>query len=220
MRRKLILFGVAEVAQIAKYYFDIDSNYRPVCFTVDAPYIKESSFEGLPVVPFQEITKEFGTEDHHMFVALSYGQMNKLRAMKYAEAKACGYKIVNYVSSKCTYLSQHKPGENCFIFEDTTVQPFVKIGNNVTIWSGAYIGHHSVVEDHNFIGAHAGIAGHCYIESYCFLGTNSTINHKIKVASETLVGAGAVIAKNTEFQSVWAPTRSIMLDKKSDYFKL
>ena len=151
MKRKLIIFGSGDIGQIAKYYFEIDSDYEPVCFTLDGAYIKETTFEGLPVIPFDEVNEHYSPVDHDIFIALSYSQMNKLRAAKYNESKAKGYSIASYISSKCTYLSQFKPGENAFIFEDNTIQPYVRIGNNVTIWSGNHIGHHSVIEDHNFI---------------------------------------------------------------------
>lgn len=220
MKRKLIIFGTGDIGQIAKYYFDIDSPYEPACFTLDAAYLKESTFEGLPVVAFENIVKEFPPQIHDVFVALSYSEMNKLRAAKYLAAKEMGYSVATYVSSKCTYLSQYHPGENCFIFEDNTIQPFVRIGNNVTIWSGNHIGHHSIIEDHNFVSSHVVISGHCHIEPYCFLGVNSTLAHKVRLASETLLGAGAIITKNTEFQSVWVPAKSIKLEKKSSHFKL
>jgi sugar O-acyltransferase (sialic acid O-acetyltransferase NeuD family) len=220
MKRKLIIFGSSDIAQIAKYYFEVESGYDPVCFTLDGAYIKEELFEGLPVVPFEELTSKYSTAEHSIFIALSYAQMNKLRAEKYLEAKAKGYQVASYISSRCSYLSQYKPGENSFIFEDNTIQPFVHIGNNVTLWSGNHIGHHSRIDDHNFISSHVVVSGHCHIESYCFLGVNSTIAHNVRLGSETLVGAGAVITKDTEFQSVYTPAKSIKLDKKSSQFKL
>lgn len=220
MKRKLIIFGSGDIGQIAKYYFDIDSDYEPVCFTLDREFIKESTFENLPVVPFDEINQQYAPTEHDLFIALSYSQMNKLRAAKYNEGKNKGYNIASYISSKCTYLSQFKPGENAFIFEDNTIQPFVKIGHNVTIWSGNHIGHHSIIDDHNFISSHVVISGHCHIESFCFLGVNTTIAHQMQIASETLLGAGAVITKNTEIEGVYVPAKTIKIDKKSTHFKL
>ena len=220
MAKKLIIFGTGDIGQIAKYYFDIDSDYEPVCFTLDGAYIKETTFEGLPVVPFDEINERYSPIDHHLFIALSYSQMNKLRATKFEEAKSKGYSIASYISSKCTYLSQFKPGENAFIFEDNTIQPFVKIGNNVTIWSGNHIGHHSVIEDHNFISSHVVISGHCHIESFTFLGVNATLAHKVRIASGTLLGAGAIITKDTEPEGVYVPAKTTKLEKKSSHFKL
>jgi sugar O-acyltransferase (sialic acid O-acetyltransferase NeuD family) len=217
---KLIIFGNGDIAQIAKYYFQIDSPHQVVAFTLDKNYIKENTFEGLPVVPFEDIEKQYPPSEFQMFIAIAYGEMNKLRERKFYEAKLKGYHLVSYISSKCTYLSPYKCGENCFIFEDNTIQPFVQIKDNVTIWSGNHIGHHSIIHSHNFISSHVVISGHCEIESNCFLGVNSTIAHYVKIAKGTLIGAGAIITKNTEPDSVYVPAKSVKLDKKSFEFKL
>jgi sugar O-acyltransferase (sialic acid O-acetyltransferase NeuD family) len=217
---KLIIFGNGDIAQIAKYYFQIDSPHQVVAFTLDKNYIKENTFEGLPIVPFEDIEKQYPPSEFQMFIAIAYGEMNKLRERKFYEAKQKGYHLVSYISSKCTYLSPYKCGENCFIFEDNTIQPFVQIKDNVTIWSGNHIGHHSIIHSHNFISSHVVISGHCEIESNCFLGVNSTIAHYVKIAKGTLIGAGAIITKNTEPDSVYVPAKSVKLDKKSFEFKL
>ena len=196
-KEKIIIFGTGDIAQIANYYFEIDSSYQVVAFTVDKSYCKNSSYEGKPLVAFEDLATLYPPAEYKLFIALSYAQMNKLRETKYNEAKSKGYTLVSYVSSKCTYLSQFNCGDNCFIFEDNTIQPFVKIGNNVTLWSGNHIGHHSVLQSHNFISSHVVISGHCTIASNCFIGVNATIGHQVTVATETLVGAGSIITKNT-----------------------
>ena len=217
---KIIIFGTGDIAQIANYYFKIDTDHEVVAFTVNKAYLNEKEFEGLPVVPFEEINKLYPPEEYKMFIALSYSKMNKIREAKYHEAKAMGYELVSYISSKCSYLSQYQPGDNCFIFEDNTIQPFVKIGNNVTLWSGNHIGHHSEIDDHNFISSHVVISGHCKIESNCFVGVNSTLAHKVHLAKETLVGAGAIITKDTIEKGVYVPAKSILIDRKSDEITL
>jgi sugar O-acyltransferase (sialic acid O-acetyltransferase NeuD family) len=155
-----------------------------------------------------------------MHIALSYAQMNRLRSEKYDIATAKGYTLPSYVSPNCSYMSQFAPGDNCFIFEDNTIQPYVRIGNNVILWSGNHIGHHSIIEDHNFISSHVVVSGHCHIESFCFLGVNSTLAHTVRIAEGTLLGAGAIITKDTEPNSVYVPARSVKLEKTSDQFKL
>ena len=216
----LVLFGTGDVAQLAHYYFSSDTDFKVVAFTVDGDYIKDEKFDGLPVVPFEEITKSHPPASHQMHIALSYGRMNRLRSEKYDVAGAKGYTMPSYISPKCTYLSQFQPGDNCFIFEDNTIQPFVRIGSNVILWSGNHIGHHSVIEDHNFISSHVVVSGHCHIESFCFLGVNSTLAHTVRIAEGTLLGAGVVISKDTEPNGVYVPARSVKLEKTSDQFKL
>jgi sugar O-acyltransferase (sialic acid O-acetyltransferase NeuD family) len=217
---KLIIFGIGDIAQIAKYYFDIDTEHEVIAFTVDKNYLTVSTFEGKPVVPFEQITELYPSTDHKMFIALSYASLNKVREEKYNEAKQKGYELVSYISSKCSYLSQYACGDNCFIFEDNTIQPFVKIGNNVTLWSGNHIGHHSVLEDHLFISSHVVVSGHCKISSNTFIGVNSSIGHQVTIASENIIGAGSIITKSTEIGDVYVPARSVKLDKKSNQIKL
>ncbi len=213
--KKVIVFGTGDIAQLAKYYFDIDSSYEVVAFTVDRDFCIQSTFENLPLIPFDEISNQYSPKDFEMFIALSYAQMNNLRQTKFLAAKKMGYKIASYISSKCSYLSQFPPGENAFILEDNTVQPYVKIADNVTLWSGNHIGHHSTIQSHNFISSHVVISGHCTIESNCFLGVNATIGHQVTITKGTLLGAGSVITKSTEEDSIYVPSKTIMLDKKS-----
>ena len=218
--KKLVLFGTGDIAQIAKDYFNDDSEFEVVAFTVDAAYRDGDSYEALPVVDFESVEETYPPESHHMFIALSYAQMNKLREEKYHAAKAKGYTLATYISSKCSYLSKYPCGDNCFIFEDNTVQPYVQMGSNVFLWSGNHIGHHSVIESHNFVSSHVVISGHCTIKSHCFLGVNATLAHQVTIAEETLLGAGVVISKDTEAKGVYVAARPTKISKTSDQIKL
>jgi len=217
MRNKaLIIFGTGDIAQIANYYFKTDSDRQVHAFTVDSDYLESNTFEGKPVVPFEEVHKIYPPDSFDMFIALSYSKMNKIREGKYDQAKKLGYDLVYYVSSRSTYLSQFPCGNNCFILEDNTIQPYVKIGNNVTLWSGNHIGHHSVIGDHNFISSHVVISGHCEIKSNCFIGVNATIHNNVTMSQENVIGAGAIISKNTESKAVYLPAPSSKIARRSD----
>ena len=220
MKKGLVIFGYGDIAQIANYYFERDTDHEVVAFCLDRDYITEPEFDGKPVVAFEDIETLYPAGEFDLFLALSYTNMNRLREQKFGEAKEKGYSLVSYVSPDCTYRSQFEVGENCFIFEDNTIQPFVKIGNNVTLWSGNHIGHHSEIHDHNFVSSHVVISGHCTIESNCFLGVNATIAHQVTITSGGLIGAGAVIAKNTELNGVYVAPHTVKIEKTSDQIKL
>lgn len=143
MTKPLVIFGSGDIAQLAHYYFTRDSEYEVVAFTVDRDYASVSEFCGLPLVTFDEVAQRFPPESHAMFVALAYAKLNGVRKEKYLAAKALGYELASYVSSHATVLNDGRIGENVFLLEDNTIQPFVSIGNNVTLWSGNHIGHHS-----------------------------------------------------------------------------
>jgi len=217
---KLVIFGAGDIARIAHYYFENDSEHDVVGFTVDAAYREADTFLDRPLVDFESVGEHFGSDSHKMFVALSYARMNHVRADVVGRAKAQGYELVSYVSSRCSYLSQHPPGENCFILEDNTIQPFVTIGNNVTLWSGNHIGHDSVIEDHVFIASHTVVSGNCVIKPYCFIGVNATLHNSVTVAEGTLIAAGTIVPKDTEEKGVYLPARGTKIDKTSDEIEL
>jgi len=217
---KVVIFGAGDIARLAHYYFTHDSKHEVAAFTVDQKYIEDESFLKLPVVAFEDVAKRYPPQHYKMFVAMSYAKMNKLRAEKYYQAKGLGYDLVSYVSSRCSLLTDYPVGDNCFILEDNTIQPFVKIGNDVTLWSGNHIGHDATIDDHCFLASHIVVSGHVHIHPYCFIGVNATLRNSIEIAPETLIGAGAIIMKNTEPKGVYLPQRAELFKKKSDEIEL
>ena len=217
---RLVIFGAGDIARLAHFYFTRDSEHSVEAFAVDRAFRRTDSFEQLPLVDFEDVTSKFPPSSHGMFIAVSYANMNRLRAEKYAQAKAMGYTLVSYISSRCTWLTEQPPGDNCFVLEDNTIQPFVKIGNDVTLWSGNHIGHDAVIDDHCFISSHVVVSGRVHVGAYCFLGVNSTIRNAVTIAPETLVGAGAVIMADTKPKSVYVPERTAVFPRPSDKVKI
>ncbi len=195
---KVIVFGIGQWADLAHFYLTHDSPHEVVAFTVDRDYLQSKEHRGLPIVAFEEVEEHYPPDGHEMFVPVSFKRMNHLRAEKFDAAKEKGYGLVSYVSSRATTWPGFECGENCFIFEDNTVQPFVEIGNDVVMWSGNHIGHHTIIKDHVMVTSHVVISGACTIEPYCFFGVNSTVRDETVVARETLVGAGSLILRDTK----------------------
>jgi sugar O-acyltransferase (sialic acid O-acetyltransferase NeuD family) len=203
MKKPLVIFGSGDIAQLAHHYFSTDSNYEVVAFTVDANYIMESEFCGLPVVAFEDIAQNYPPDSYDLFIALSYSKLNAVRKEKFLAAKEKGYKLVSFISSHATVLNEGRIGENCFVFEDNTIQPFVTIGNNVTLWSGNHIGHHSLIRDHTFIASHVVVSGGVEIGEQCFVGVNATLRDHIKIGDRCVVGAGALLLADAEPEGVY-----------------
>jgi sugar O-acyltransferase (sialic acid O-acetyltransferase NeuD family) len=217
---KLVIFGAGDIARMAHYYFTRDSDHDVVAFTVDRAYRKQDTFLDLPVIDFEMVADRYPPQTYRMFIAVSYAKMNKVRADKYYRAKELGYQLVSYVSSKCTFLTDHPVGQNCFILENNTIQPFAKIGENVTLWSGNHIGHDSTIGDHCFITSHVVVSGNVQIQPYCFIGVNATLRNSITIAPETLISAGAIVMKNTVEKGVYVSKRAELFTKKSDEMDL
>lgn len=200
--KQLVIFGSAEIAELAYYYFSHDSDYRVVAFTVDDAYAEGKQFLGLPLVPFSQITERYPPEKNDMHVALSYSRLNQLRQEKYEQAKVSGYTLASYVCSKSVSWPDLSIGDNCFILENQTIQPTVKIGNNVMIWSGNHLGHGSVIGDHTYISSHVVIAGHCKIGERCFFGVNATVKDFTVVGNDCFIAMDASVTRNVADGSV------------------
>jgi acetyltransferase-like isoleucine patch superfamily enzyme len=196
--RKLIIVGDSAFAEIAREYFDADSSYEVVAFSVELAFLNRAELHGLPVVPFEKIEENFDPATHYVYVATVYTQLNRLRARLADTAKGKGYKLASYVSSRSFVWRNVELGEHCFIFEDNTVQPFVIVGRNVVLWSGNHIGHHSIIRDSCFIASQVVISGFCEVGENSFIGVNATLANNVKVGKDNWIGPNVIIMKNTE----------------------
>src|SRR4051812_14883409 len=195
---KLVIVGDGEFAEIAYEYFTHDSPFTVAAFTVERPFLAKSELFGLPVVPFDEVERHYDPTAHRTFVAVTYTQLNRVRARLYREAKQKGYAPASYVSSRAFVWHNAAVGENCFVFENNVVQYRAVIGNNVVLWSGNHVGHRSVVRDHCFVSSHVVISGYCDVGESCFLGVNSCVGDNVTIGRDCVIGAGSVIVKDTE----------------------
>lgn len=194
---KVVIFGINDLAQLAEFYIRTDSEHEVVAFTATKEYKDKEMFCNLPVVDFEILQETYPCSDYKMFVPMTEQRRNKLRESIFLQCKEKGYELISYISSYATVLTE-EIGENCFILEDNTIQPFVTIGDNVVLWSGNHIGHHSVIKSHNFFTSHVVLSGHCVVEPYCFIGVNATIRNGVTIAKESFIAMSASITKDTE----------------------
>jgi sugar O-acyltransferase (sialic acid O-acetyltransferase NeuD family) len=192
-----------------------------VAFAVEQQYLKRESLFGLPIVPFETLEQHFDPAEHSVYAALVYTHLNRLRTRLSAEAKAKGFALASYVSSRAFLWHNVELGEHCFIFEDNTVQPFVRIGDNVVLWSGNHIGHHSTIGDNCFISSHVVISGFVEVGDNCFLGVNATFANNLKVGRDCWIGPGAMILKDTPEAAFYKPPKTEVASVSTlKYFKV
>jgi sugar O-acyltransferase (sialic acid O-acetyltransferase NeuD family) len=219
MKTEIVIFGTGEIAELVYFYLSNDSQFKVVAFTADKNLINGRMFKGLPLIPFEEIEKDYPPGKFGMHVALSYNKLNLIREQKYHEAKAKGYELISYVCSKSVFWDDLKIGDNCFILENQTIQPTVTIGNNVMIWSGNHLGHGCVIKDHTYLSSHICISGHTVIGERCFVGVNSTFKDFISVGDRVFVAMGALVTKDVASDSVILGPKSSTLSPEDEIAK-
>lgn len=196
--RKLVIVGDSAFAEVAYEYFTHDSRYEVVAFAVERAYLKRDRLFGLPVVAFETLEEAFDPATHWFYAATVYTALNRLRTRLYAEAKAKGFAPASYVSPRAFVWRNATLGEHCFVFEDNVIQPFVRIGDNVVLWSGNHVGHHSTIGDNCFVASHAVISGFVTLGDNCFVGVNATFANNVSVGRDCVIGAGALVTKDVE----------------------
>ena len=204
MQKPIVVFGTGAPAQLAVEYFRTDSSREVAGLTVDNEFRIANKMWGLPLVPYEDIVGEYPPSEFDLFVAIGYSGRNRIRREKFLDAANRGYAFATYVSSRATILTE-TIGQNCFILEDNTVQPFSSIGDNTTLWSGNHIGHHSSIGDHVFVTSHVVVSGNCHIGDSCFLGVNATVRDGISIGPEAIVGAGSLVMRDVSPKQVLVP---------------
>lgn len=198
MNKGIVIFGVGKIADVIQYYMREESGMPVSAFTVDRAFITDTTFNGLPVVPFEDLTESYPPENFSMFVALGYHNLNSLREQKVNEAAEKGYEIVSYIHPSSGVPKDLVYGRNCFIMNNVCIHPRVALGDNVFIWSGAVIGHHSVIGNHAWITSAVNISGNVLIGDNCFFAINSTVGHSVTIGNEVFIGANTLVIKNVE----------------------
>lgn len=207
-KRKLLIFGTGTLGELAGYYFKNDSDYDLLAYVNNLEFIKVGSLlQGKPVLTIDEATHKFDPTEVDFFIAIGYRKTNSIRQERYMQIKGLGYKCTSYISSRATVLSD-EIGENCFILENNVIQPFTRIGNNVTMWSGNHLGHHSIVEDNVFITSHVVVSGKCRLGANSFFGVNCCLYDSVHVGEKSVIAAGAIVSESCQPRSVIKPLDS------------
>jgi sugar O-acyltransferase (sialic acid O-acetyltransferase NeuD family) len=217
---RVVIFGLQDYAELAHYYLEHDSAHEVAAFCVNREYLPAGgTFKGIPVVAFEDVAQTHPPQNFRFFAPMSPKRMNRDRERVFNEIRGKGYRMISYVSSKATCFG-NEIGENCFILENNTLQPFTSIGDNVVLWSGNHVGHHGRIHDHVTMTSHVVMSGHCEIGAYSFLGVNATLRDGIQIGEGTFVAMAAAVMKRTEPWSVYKGNPAVRLDMPSTELKL
>jgi acetyltransferase-like isoleucine patch superfamily enzyme len=199
----IVLFGAGQIAEVAKIYIDAHSPDRIVGFTVDDAFRKSDTFQGLPLVAWERLEQSFPPGSVQLLGPLSYHRLNDFRRERHLEGKARGYEFASFVHPG-SHIHTRLIGENCFILEANVIQPFVRIGDGVMMWSGNHVGHHSHVGEHCFLATHVGLGSGVWLGERCFLAGKVGVETGVVVGDACFLGTGVIVKKNLPAESVVA----------------
>lgn len=199
--KEVVILGVGNVAKLVHFFLTHDSEYTVVAFAIHSAYKNGSTYLDLPIVEFENVENTYPPDKYDMFVAIGAQERNELREKVFNEAKDKGYTLISYISSKAEYWPDLIYGENVFIIQATSIEPFVKIGNNVAL-IGTRIGQNVKIEDNCFIST-ATIGSDVHVCKNAFIGINAMVNPYIRIGTKSIIGGGSIIIKDVEDYAVY-----------------
>jgi len=197
----IVVFGAGQIADVAKVYIDAHSSDRIVGFTVDGAFRKSETFRGLPLVSWERLEDIFPPGSVKLLGPLSYRRLNDFRRERHLEGKARGYEFATFIHPQ-SHVYTRDIGENCFILEANVIQPFVRIGVGVMLWSGNHIGHHAQIGDYCFLASHVAVGSGVTLGERCFIAGSVGIETSLALGDACFVGSGALVKRNLPAQSV------------------
>jgi len=198
---QIVVFGAGQIAQVAAAYIDAHGPDEIVGFTVDAAWRKADTFAGRPLVDWERLEERFAPGAVKLLGPLSYQRLNELRRDRHREGRRRGYGFASFVHP-ASHVSTSEIGENCFILEANVLQPFVRVGAGVMMWSGNHVGHHTSIGDYCFISTHVGIGSGVTIGERCFLAGKVGVDTGVRIGEACFLGGGAVVKKDLAAESV------------------
>lgn len=204
---KVVLFGTSPFSKLVKHYIQSDSDNTVEAFTVDREYAVEPEFDGVPVIPFDELESVFSKTEIKIIVTCGYKMLNQVRKNVFARCINKGYQIGDYIHSTAR-IETEQIGQGNIILPNVRVAPFVKIGNGNILFNDAIINHQTSVGDFNYFAPGFICGGLCAIGNCNFFGLGSTLRDAIEVGNSNLVGASAYLPGSIGSNQLVKPART------------
>ena len=199
---KLVIIGTSSTAKLA-YTFICDYNlYDVIGFSVDAQYIQEKQFCGLPVFPLATLEQYVDKSTVRVFVAILWNHLNTDRKIVFERLQNLGYKFATLISPYARIRSNNI-GANCWIHDFCVVQDDVIIEDDCALMAYTLIGSRVHLRKHCFCGAKSTIAGNCSVGTQTFIGINATIFDDRIIGNKCIIGACTGVNRNLPDFSVW-----------------
>lgn len=114
-------------------------------------------------------------------------------AMKFARA---GFSSPSLVHPSAIVGPQVFLGEGCVVMANAILETHIRLGVHVLVNLGATVAHEGIIGSFTNIGPHACLAGNTIVGERCDLGAGVISRPRIRLGSDIVAGAGAVIVRD------------------------
>jgi sugar O-acyltransferase (sialic acid O-acetyltransferase NeuD family) len=197
---RLVLAGNAVTAEILLAYLKQDSRYEVAGLTVDDEYVGKGTVSTVPTTPLSRLQGTFPPGSCRILMAVGYDNLNRARASLFQRLKDMGYTMETYVHPQALVHTERPIGEGSIVLPGAVLEPQAMVGSNSMIWCNVTVAHH--VGDNCWVAAGTVIAGQARVGKNSFVGVNATIVNKVAVGDNNIIGAGALVSRDTKPSTV------------------
>ena len=123
------------------------------------------------------------------------------RKIMYEKAKAKGYTLPGYISSKAILETVPSMGDNNIILANSVIGYDGAMGSDNIIFQNVWIGHEFTIGDHSIIGFGSNLGGRAKIGSLTYISIGVSSRGRICIGDEALIGVGSNVVSNVESYS-------------------
>lgn len=201
--KNVILAGNGITAEILSVYLLRDPRYKICGLVVGEEFVTLGGISNYPTVGLSEVVKNFPPDAFRVIMAMGYNDLNRSREVMFNTLKEMGYVLESFIHPDANVYTEIPLGEGCVILPGAVIDPHVKLGVNTMVWSNVTAAHHSQVGAHCWLATGSVVSGKAKILENTFLGVNSTVVNEVTVGAFNIVGAAALITRDTKPHSVY-----------------
>ncbi len=149
---------------------------------------------GLPVIGTDEFVNET-TAPLSLVFAIGDPRLKKKIRLKYTNPLIAFPTIIHpsVIIGDSEYV---EIGEGCIICAGAIITSNIKIGNYVTVNLLTTIGHDTIIKDFCSFMPSVNVSGEVICGECVYCGTGAKIINQLEIGENTIIGAGALVAKN------------------------
>ena len=214
-----MVFGLGPFSQLVSYYLRTFTHWHVACYTVDGAYVTSETFEGRPVVAFDELADRFAPDEHDAVIAVGYRRMGDIRKAAFRRMAELGYAMPNFVHPSSSVMAAGL-GEANIVLEQVSLGPGSVLGDANVVWGGVQVGHGCRVGSCCTMCMGAVFGGNARIGDNCFFGLNSTVTNSCAVAPYTMLGAQGYLTHPTREREAYLSDVSAKRHRTRDSFEM
>lgn len=163
-------------------------------------YPAEGQFKGLPLYCQNNWPDLLAAQGiNKALVSISDSEQ---RWKEIQKARQAGLQLINAIHPSTVFLPECSLGENVIIHANCLVGYRAEVDDGVILNTGSQIDHHCKIKRAVTIDPGVVLAGNVLVEEFCSIHTRAAVINKIRIGRNSVVGAGTVVIRDIEANSV------------------